>query len=100
MTGAASVNPGESTTVDWTLTNSGQASATGPWTEQVFLATDAAGDNPTLLAAQSFTGTLAAGQSVPRSMDVLIPALLTPGNYWFVVVENPLGEVFEVNTSE
>ena len=55
---STSGDPGEQTSVGWTLTNSGTAAATGPWTEQVFLATDAAGDNPTLLSAQSFTGTL------------------------------------------
>ena len=89
VTATATANPGEQTTVDWTLTNSGPATATGPWTEQVFLATDSAGDNPTLLAAQSYTGSLAAGQSVPRSMNVQIPDLLAPGNYWFVVSRGP-----------
>ncbi len=99
VTGTATADPGEATSVGWTLTNSGAVGATGPWTEQVFLATDSAGDNPTLLAAQSFTGSLAAGQSVPRSMTVPDPRVLPPGNYWFVVVENPLGEVFETNTA-
>ena len=70
-----SADPGEQTSVGWTLTNTGTGAATGPWTEQVFLATDAAGDNPTLLSAQSFTGTLGVNQSVSRSMTVQIPSL-------------------------
>ena len=60
-------------TVSWTDTNSGNVAAVGPWTEQVLLATDSAGDNPTLLAAQSYPDSLAAGQSVSRSINVQIP---------------------------
>jgi len=96
----ASVDPGEQTPINWTLTNTGTAGATGPWTEQVFLATDAAGDNPTLVGAQSYPGSLGAGQAVTRSMNVQIPDTLAPGNYWFVVVDDALGEVFELNTAE
>jgi len=47
--------------VNWSLANIGNAIANGPWTEQVLLATDAAGDNPTLLAALSYSGLLAVG---------------------------------------
>jgi YD repeat-containing protein len=99
VTGTSTAYPGEQTSVDWTLTNSGSATATGPWAEQVLLATDSAGDDPTLLSSQTFTGSLAAGQSVSRSIDVSVPTFLPPGNYWFVVSENPLGQVFEVDTS-
>jgi RHS repeat-associated protein len=98
VTATSTAYPGEQTAVDWTLTNSGSATAAGPWTEQVLLATDSAGDNPTLLAAQSYPDALAAGQSVPRSINITIPNL-PPGNYWFVVSENPLGEVFELDTA-
>jgi protocatechuate 3,4-dioxygenase beta subunit len=98
VTGTATANPGESTSVNWTLTNSGSATASGPWTEQVLLATDSAGGNPTLLAAQSYPGSLGAGQSVSRSINVQVPDL-PPGDYWFVVSENPLGQVFELNTA-
>ena len=98
ITGVTSADPGEQTSVGWTLTNTGTAAATGPWTEQVFLATDASGDNPTLLAAQSFTGTLGVNQSVSRSMTVQIPSLPV-GTYWFVVVEDAFGEVYELDTA-
>ena len=40
VTATTTAYPGEQTSVGWTLTNSGSASATGPWTEQVLLATD------------------------------------------------------------
>ena len=44
------------------------AAASGPWTEQVLLATDAAGDNPTLLAAQ-ILHRLARGGPVGLAVD-------------------------------
>ncbi len=92
----ATAHPGQQTSIGWTLTNTGSAGTAGPWTEQVLMATDSAGDNATLLAAQSFTGSLAAGQSVPRSISFQVPNL-PPADYWFVVVEDALGEVFEVD---
>ena len=98
ITGISSANPGEQTSVGWTLTNTGSAAATGPWTEQAFLATDAAGDNPTLLSAQSFTGTLGVNQSVSRSMTVVIPSL-PQGTYWLVVIADAFGEVYELDTA-
>ena len=94
----ATAYPGEQTSIGWTLTNTGSTSASGPWTEQVFLATDSAGDAPTLLAAQSFSGSLPVGQSVARSINVQIPTL-SPGNYWIVVTEDAFSEVFEVDTA-
>jgi hypothetical protein len=98
VTAAATAAPGQSLTVGWTLTNGGGAGATAPWTEQVLLATDAAGDDPTLLRVQTDSMSLAAGQSVPRSAVVTVPSL-PAGNYWLEVVESPLGQVFEVNTA-
>ena len=98
ITGLTSADPGEQTSVGWTLTNTGTATATGPWTEQVLLATDATGDNPTLLAAQSFTGTLGVNQSTSRTITVQLPSL-PQGTYWFVVVEDAFGEVYEYDTT-
>ncbi len=98
VTAPATAVPGQTISVGWTLTNSGSAIASGPWTEQVLVATDAAGDNATLLGSQTFTGSLAAGQPVPRTASVPMAAL-PAGNYWLVVSENPLGELFELNTA-
>jgi hypothetical protein len=97
VTGPTAANPTQLVTVTWSVMNNGAAVATGPWTEQIFLATSANNNNPTLLAAQTFAGTIAPGQSVPRSSQVQIPNLAA-GNYWFVVSENPFGDVFETNT--
>jgi RHS repeat-associated protein len=98
VTAPATVVPGQQITVGWSLANIGSASANGPWTEQILLATDAAGGNPTLLGALPYAGPLAGGQSVPRTATVQIPTALA-GNYWLVVSENPLGEVYETNTA-
>ncbi len=90
----ASGLPLQGVPVTWTLTNAGSADATGPWTEQILLATDAAGDNPTLLQASAYAGPLGQGKAVGRSATVTLPNV-APGNYWLVVRENPLGEVIE-----
>ncbi|MBV9122946.1 MAG: hypothetical protein JO112_06300, partial [Planctomycetes bacterium] len=66
VTVPVSVLPGQQVNVSWTLSNVGGAAAAGPWTEQVLLAEDAAGDNATLLATQTNSGPLAAGETVPR----------------------------------
>jgi fibronectin-binding autotransporter adhesin len=56
VTAPPSILPGQSMNVSWTLSNSGATIASGPWTEQVFLATDVAGDNPTLVGAVNYAG--------------------------------------------
>ena len=94
VSAVATASVGQQVAVNWTLTNNGTVVATGPWTEQVLLATDAAGDNPTLLTTQTYSGSLPGGQSVGRSANVLIPNL-TAGNYWLVVSENPFNEIAE-----
>jgi len=96
--GPASVNPGQMTSVAWTLVNTGSAVADGSWSEQVFYGTDASGDNLTLLISSTYTGPLAAGASVPRSALVGIPASAV-GNIWFVVTEDADGGVFEEDTA-
>ena len=98
VTAPATAVPGQPISVGWTLTNSGNATASGPWTEQVLLATDSSGDDQTLLESQTFTGSLAAGQSVPDSATVTMPSL-PAANYWIVVSENPLGELFELDAA-
>ncbi len=90
--------PGQQVTVNWTLSNAGTASAGGPWTEQVYVATDSAGNNETLLQSYQYAGPLAAGQSIPRTATVQLPNLAA-GNYWIVVTENPFGQVYETNTA-
>ena len=98
VTVPVTVVPGQKINVGWTLANLGAASANGSWTEQVLLAENAAGDNPTLLAVQTNSGPLAAGQSVPRSLSAQIPSQIA-GKFWLVVRENPFGQFVELDTS-
>ena len=94
---SASAGPGQQVPVGWTLANAGNATAVGPWSEQVFLATDISGSNPVLLSSSTFAGQLAAGQSDSRLSTVQIPQSMS-GDFWLVVRENPSNVPFEVNT--
>ena len=65
---------GQTVQLTWTVTNSGDATATGPWTDNVYLASDAGGNNKTLVGSFSYTGTLTAGQSETETQTVVVPA--------------------------
>ena len=71
--------------VSWTDQNNGTATATGPWVDNVYAATDAQGDNPTLLGSFTFTETLAAGALVQRTQQITLPQ--TAGTYWLMVTD-------------
>ena len=73
----------QSVLVTWTDTNNGTATATGPWVDYIYLATDAQGDNPTFVGTLTVNGPLAVGASVQLSQQVTLPN--TAGTYWFVV---------------
>jgi len=80
--------------ITWTLTNQGSAVAIGPWSDAVYLASDAAGDNLISLGTFVFAGTIAAGQTITRQETVTLPGTLA-GNEWVVVqtdVGNQLNE--------
>ena len=79
--------------VSWTDENNGTATAVGPWLDNVYAATDAQGDNPTLLGSFLHSGSLAVGASVPLTNEVTLPK--TPGTYWLVVTTNASGAVAE-----
>ncbi len=65
---------GKPITISWTDTNFGDLAAKGPWVDQVFFASDAAGDNAQLVGSLSYTGTLTAGQSANQTLSVTLPA--------------------------
>ncbi len=79
--------------VSWTDENEGTYTATGPWVDNVYAATDAQGDNPTLLGSFEFDGTLAVGASVQLTQQVNLPA--NPGTYWLMVTTNATQSVQE-----
>ena len=92
IAGPASALGGYPVVVNWTITNQGAVAAAGPWTDEVFVASDAAGDNPQLVGTLTYSGTLAAGQSISRTLDVTLPAA-TSGNEYFVVKTDALDQV-------
>ncbi len=79
--------------VTWTDVNDGTNTATGPWVDDVYSATDAQGDNPTLLGSFEFDGTLAIGASIQRTQQIDLPS--SPGTYWLMVTTNATQSVQE-----
>ncbi len=75
---------GQIVPVSWTITNQGSATATGPWTDEVFLASDPAGDNAIPLGAFAYAGTLGVGQTLTRTVDLTLPTTVS-GDEWIVV---------------
>jgi len=88
---------GGSFDVSWAESNQGQARATGPWVDYLYLSPD----NQTQDAAQFlgqflFTGNLDPGQTTSRIRTVTLNLTgITNGQYHVLVVVNALGTVFE-----
>ena len=90
---APALTAGQTVVVSWTDANTGTATANGPWVDTVYLATDPQGDNLTTLGNFPFTGALAAGASIVRTQQVVLPQ--TAGTYWFTVTTNSTHAVSE-----
>ncbi len=86
VSGPTSGITGQTVQVTWTDKNTGSATATGPWVDNVYTATDAQGDNPTLLGSFTFDANLAAGASAQLIQQVILPP--TAGTDWFMVTTN------------
>ena len=67
------VYPGQSLNLSWTVTNNGSATASGPWNDEVFLASDAQGDNETLLGTFANGSSLTPDASYTSSEQVVLP---------------------------
>ena len=74
ITPAPAAIEGQTVQLTWTVTNSGDATATGPWTDNVYLATDSFGNNKTLVGSFTYNGTLAAGQSETETQTISVPS--------------------------
>ena len=94
----AQVYPGQSLSLSWTVTNNGGATATGPWNDEVYLASDAQGDNETLLGTFPDGSSLAAGASYTSTEQVALPADAS-GQAWLVVTADPNSAVLEPGTA-
>ncbi len=92
----ASGAPGQTMEVAWTVSNRGNAAAAGAWSEQVFLADNAAGDNAIFLGSTLVPTSLGAGTSTARTMQVTVPAFAI-GQKFVVVRVDANDQVFELN---
>jgi len=88
--------PGQSVEVTWTTTNQGDGPATGPWTEQVFIASQAGPGGEQLLATFSYGG-LPRGGSIDQSHAIGDSSLLRSGNRWVLIRTDAGNALFEHN---
>jgi hypothetical protein len=97
----ATAAPGQTAQVTWRLFNNGNAAAPAGWWHTLWLASDAAGDNPQFVAALQFTNSLAAGQSLSVTGLVTVPAAVLGGRYFMVQADasNDVVEVSENNNT-
>ena len=78
--------------VSWTVANHGDATATGPWTDQVWLTGNGQAD--ALLASSTYTDRLAPGESVTQNVQVQLPGVAV-GDYRIAVQTDAGGAIFE-----
>jgi len=90
----ATGNAGEQRSVQWTVTNTGDATARGPWTDLVYLSFDGTLNGATQLASVVRSADLAANASYTGSTTVTLPDL-ADGSYRIVVVTDANTQVFE-----
>lgn len=92
VVGTAAANT--SVIITWTTTNQGTVDVTTPMGESLVLV-DAFGNSYTTLATPFYDGSLAAGASVARSAEVMLPPWVQPGNYRVRVVADAWNSVVE-----
>ena len=91
---SATVAPGATATVNWTITNSGNANAAASTTVlRLVSASDATNGTPANNFMTVATGALAVGASAAQSQVITIPASTVPGTYKIVVVADVRGGV-------
>jgi hypothetical protein len=96
ITAPATALPGQTIKVGLTLANHGTGAATGTWTDQLFLSDDANVGDDLFLGNFSFTGTLDAGQTLTRNLDVILPQF-AGGNFRIVARTNAGNRPFELD---
>ena len=90
--------PGQTMSLDWTVVNAGNTTATGSWVERVFLSSDPAVGNDILVAAFGFDNqSIAANSFASRTRSFQLPNNLAPGNWYLVVEVDATNAVIESN---
>ena len=98
VTNAASGLPDTLTEVVWVITNRGNATAVAPWTGQILISDDNVIGGDQLLASFVITNSLAAGQSLTITQQVVLPATGV-GSQWFVARSDASNDFFELDES-
>ncbi|WP_277224425.1 CARDB domain-containing protein, partial [Pseudomonas indica] len=90
---------GESVTVNWTVSNRGQAATTGDWNDQVILSTDAIIGNAddVVIGTVRHSGGLAQGASYSQTATIRVP-MRPEGRYYLGVRTDTASEVLEPDT--
>jgi len=95
----APVTAGQKVDITFTVTNKGNASADGTWTDNVYISNQAAWiGNETLLKSVSHTGLVDAGKSYSQTVNVAIPTQYG-GQYYIYVITDQDKQIYE-NTGE
>lgn len=89
--------PGETTLIEWDVSNTGVFDATGSWQDAVYISNDAQlSPDDVLLGISSHTGGLAIGDSYADGLTVTMPAVL-PGAYYILIQTDRRGQVPQDN---
>ncbi len=95
LSGATPAISGEVVTVNWTIANDGDKTATTDWTDAIYLSTDDVfSDDDVLLGELSTADDLIVGGSIARSANVRLPDAVS-GNHHFIVVPDANNNVNE-----
>ncbi len=89
---------GQPVTLSWSVQNLGNAAATAPWTDKVYLSPDGQLADATLLTSYVETTDLPAGSTSNLRQTVTLPDV-PDGNDALILVTNALNQVYERNTA-
>lgn len=88
--------PGKPIQIAWTITNQGSFTASGPWTDSLYLSGDSVIGGDQLLTNFAYSVALSPGQSITNIQRVVLPPALL-GSRFVVINADSAIRVFEVN---
>ncbi|WP_404783507.1 Calx-beta domain-containing protein [Altericista sp. CCNU0014] len=86
--------PGQKTTVNWTVSNSGTSEAKGTWIDRVYLSANGTVNSAILLASVTRNTPLAVGEVYTASTQITLP-VVSDGNYRIIVVADANNSLLE-----
>ena len=100
VAGPASAAPGIPFAIRWTARNTGSATATAPWSDRVYLSSDAAWGGDVSLASIAASDSLPAGASREVTGSVVVPVDGPAGNLYVLVATDAGNAVAESNEAD